>query len=74
MKSVIFLFLFIGIIMVIDGIYKDEIHKLKKRKQIEYRYVPRDMYEDMLYSQHTTPKYESIFTGEVDTRGAGRYV
>lgn len=74
MKSVIFLFLFIGIIMVIDGIYKDEIQKLRKKKQIEYRYVPRDMYEDMLYSQHTTPKYENIFTGEVDTRGAGRYV
>lgn len=74
MYSVVFLFLFIGIIMIVDGIYREEIEKLKKTKQIEYKFIPRTTYNDMLFTKNTTPQYESIFSGGVDSRSAGRLI
>ena len=32
--------LFIGSIMVIDGIYREELESLKSSKKTEYRFVP----------------------------------
>ncbi|QOI90153.1 hypothetical protein QKU58_gp015 [Pyramimonas orientalis virus] len=74
MYSILFLFLFIGIVMIVDGIYKEEIVKLKNEKKIEYKFIPRTMYDDMLFYKHTTPQYENIFTEQHDSRGAGRVV
>jgi hypothetical protein len=58
--------------MIVDGIYREEISKLKKEKIIEYKFIPRSMYDDMLYHKQTTPAYENIFTEKYDSRGAGR--
>lgn len=74
MLSVLFLFLFIGIIMIIDGIYLDEIKKLKKDVKIEYRFIPRSAYEDSLIDSNKKQQiYSSIFDANVDLRTAGRY-
>lgn len=58
--------------MIVDGIYREEIDKLKNTKQIEYKFIPRSTYNDMLFQKHTDPAYENIFTQEYDSRGAGR--
>ena len=75
MISIVFILLFIGIIMVVDGIYREEIEHLKNNKQIEYKFIPRAMYQDMLYGNHeATPAYARMFDEEQDPRGAGRYL
>ena len=73
MFSLLFIFLFIGIIMIIDGIYHEEIQKLKSQKQIVYKFIPRSTYNDMLFHKHTDPAYEKIFTQDHDSRTAGRF-
>lgn len=73
MQSIIIILLIIGIIMVIDGIYREEITKLKQEKKIEYKFIPRSMYEDALYSDNLKGKYANIFDGEHDTRSGGRF-
>lgn len=72
MYSIFFVILFVGIVMIIDGIYRDEIERLKKDKKIEYKFIPRYMYQDMLYFNHGTPQYENIFEEKHDERSAGR--
>ncbi len=74
MFSILLMFLFIGMIMVIDGIYREEIDKLKNNKEIQYKFIPRTTYNDMLFYKHTTPQYENIFKDNMDSRGAGRLV
>lgn len=74
MFSILFLFLFIGMVMIIDGIYREEIEKLKNNKEIQYKFIPRNTYNDMLFYKHTTPQYENIFNDNLDSRGAGRLV
>jgi hypothetical protein len=74
MLSILFIFLFIGIVMIIDGIYNDEINKLKKEVKIEYKFIPRSAYEDsMIDSNIKQQVYSSIFDAEHDLRSAGRY-
>jgi hypothetical protein len=72
MLSILFLFLFIGMVMIIDGIYREELKHLKNNKQIQYKFIPRTTYDDMLFHKHTTPQYETIFKDNVDSRAAGR--
>lgn len=73
MQSIIIILLIVGIVMVIDGIYREEIMKLKEEKKIEYKFIPRSMYEDALYSNNLKQNYEHIFTEKHDTRSAGRF-
>lgn len=74
MKSILFLMLFMGIIFVIDGVYQDEIHKLKNEKKIEYRIVPRAMYDDLVFVKGTDSSgYANIFDDKFEYRGIGRY-
>lgn len=76
MISIFYLILFIGIIMVIDGIYREQLNKLKKNKKIEYKFIPRSMYEENLYAKTNfgNENYMGLFKSEMDNRGAGRYV
>lgn len=59
--------------MIVDGIYHEEIKKLKAQKQIVYKFIPRSTYNDMLFHKHTNPEYEQIFSQPHDARSAGRY-
>jgi hypothetical protein len=74
MKSLLFLMLFMGIIFVIDGVYQDEINTLKNKKKIEYRIVPRAMYDDMVFVKGTDSSgYANLFEDNFEYRGVGRY-
>ena len=59
--------------MVIDGIYREEINKLKNNKQIEYKFIPRSMYDESTFNPHKS-SYEQLFETKHDTRSAGRYI
>lgn len=74
MYSVLIVILLIGIIMVIDGIYREEIEMLKNKKEIEYKFIPRDMYHDTIYFNPLKSSYEQLFEKQHDTRSAGRYI
>ena len=51
MKLFILLILFSGILIVVQGINKDIIKKTKERVKVEYRFVPRSYYDDMLLNK-----------------------
>jgi hypothetical protein len=76
MISVFYIILFIGIIMVIDGIYREQLNTLKNKKQIEYKFIPRSMYEENLYAKTNfgNESYMNLFNSEMDNRGSGRFV
>jgi hypothetical protein len=65
--------LLVGVILVIDGMYAEEIETLKKTKKIEYKIVPRAMYDDLLFVQGTKQGYANMFDDEFEFRGVGRY-
>lgn len=67
MKSIIFLILFIGIIFIIDGVYRDEIEYLKNQKHIEYKFIPKYSYTD-IFSKNNKHVINDVFNQDIDIR------
>jgi hypothetical protein len=67
MSSILLLLLFLGIILVVDGFYRDQIEYLRNHQVVKYKFIPRNQYEDALGYL----KYD-MFENEHDARSAGR--
>ena len=62
MKQVIMLLLFIGVIMIMHGIYQQKLKAAKENVKIEYRFIPRTYYEEQLSSNTTvTGNFKNMF-------------
>ena len=64
MKSLSFLFLFIGTILFTIGYNKTNIIREKKKSIIEYRFLPESLYSEQLSDKSLTNKFKNMFEGE----------
>lgn len=48
MKMFIVFLLFVGTILIINGTYEEKLNQLKNNKQIEYKFIPRTLYEEQM--------------------------
>lgn len=72
MKTIIFLFLFVGMFMIVHGIYEEKMDKLKKDVRVKYKFIPRTYYDEFLMNDNYTSKMASpMFDTIPDTRSAG---
>lgn len=55
LSSIVLIFLMIGVIMTIDGIYNDEIKYLKNNPKVIYRNVQSGIVETEFLSSTTSP-------------------
>jgi hypothetical protein len=61
MKSIAIFFLFIGMILIINGYYRQQYELTQKPKTI-IKYVPRNIYEDQMNPQEQLSEfYKSMF-------------
>lgn len=64
MRTLITFILFAGMFLVISGIYEQKLDIAQKEKKIEYRFIPRSLYEEQLANNTTfadkllTPLFE----------------
>ena len=61
MKEITIVILFLGIIMIIHGIYSEKYKTLEKNKKIEYRFIPRTLYEEQIFDSQFDSKFKNIF-------------
>ena len=71
MKTIIFLFLFIGMFMIVHGIYEEKYEKLRKKTQVKYKFIPRTYYDDFLMNNDIKNTTSVMFDQKPDTRSAG---
>ena len=72
MKLFILMILFIGIILVIQGIYDEKIRELERKTKVEYRFIPRSYYDEQIFSDQFSSKFSNIFDEEQDDWSANR--
>lgn len=63
MQSVVVFLLFIGMILVMQGVYEEKIQAATRDVKIEYRFVPRTYYEEQLAGSDLSPSIKTLFTG-----------
>lgn len=73
MKTLILLFLFIGMFMIVHGIYQEKYEKLKKDVRVKYRFIPRTYYDEMVTNNVYTSQASKVMfeDQQPDTRSAG---
>lgn len=62
MQSLVVLLLFVGMVMVMHGIYEERLKIAEKDVKIEYRFVPRTYYEEQLSGNDLSPSIKTLFT------------
>lgn len=62
MQSVVVVLLFIGMVLVMHGIYEERIASALKNVKVEYRFVPRTYYEEQLAGKDLSPSIKTMFT------------
>lgn len=62
MKSIVILFLFIGIFFIANGVYEEKIKSIEANPKIVYKFIPRTYYEEQLLDNNVTDKMNDMFT------------
>lgn len=61
MNIIVIFLLFIGLFLVMQGIYEEKIKTIEQTKKIEYKFIPRTYYEEQLADSQLTSQVESMF-------------
>lgn len=65
MKSIVIFVLFIGIFLIVHGVYEQKLKEAENNSKIEYRFIPRTLYEEQMGSTNDlTLKVGDIFSKE----------
>jgi len=54
MKTVIILILFVGMFLIIQGVFEEKLRAVEGNKQVVYKFIPRTYYEEQLDNDLTS--------------------
>ena len=61
MKSIILILLIVGVVLFALGYQRKLINKMETKTIIEYRFIPRSIYEDQFTPQKLEGTYQDMF-------------
>lgn len=61
LKSYLILLLFVGMFLIITGIYEQKLKNVKKLVRTEYKFVPRTLYDEVLSNNDVQSTYKNYF-------------
>jgi hypothetical protein len=64
MKSLIILLFIIGIVMLSIGYQKELLANAEVKERVEYRFIPRSIYEEQFGKQDLTRSFRDMFNYE----------
>jgi hypothetical protein len=62
MKPIITLLLFMGMFLIVSGVYQQKFENMEKLVRTEYKFIPRSLYEDAM----TTPDLVALYGSHFD--------
>lgn len=62
MQSLVIVLLFVGMALVMHGVYEERLAVAARDVKIEYRFVPRTYYEEQLAGNDLSPSIKTLFT------------
>jgi hypothetical protein len=66
MKIFIVITLFVGMSLIIHGVYEEKYREIEKNVRVEYRFLPRTLYEEQLGQQdpNLIGKFSNMFQSD----------
>jgi hypothetical protein len=65
MHSLVVFLLFLGMILIIHGVYEQKLKNVESNVRVEYRFIPRTYYEEQMGSPDLSHKMKGMFDGEI---------
>ena len=62
MKSLSFFFFMLGVIFITIGYMNNKLKSITPEKQIEYRFVPRTIYDEQIENINVVNTYSDMFS------------
>jgi hypothetical protein len=62
MKTLVILVLFVGMFLIIQGVYDEKLKAAEENKQVVYKFIPRTYYEEQLQDSDLETKMASMFS------------
>jgi hypothetical protein len=64
MKSLVMLLFIVGVVMLTIGYQKELLSKAEVKERVEYRFIPRSIYEEQFGKQDLTRSFRDMFDYE----------
>ena len=64
MRVLITLLLFVGIALIIHSVYEEKFQRIQKQVRVEYRFLPRTLYEEQMEQTGSLGKFNKMFKAE----------
>jgi hypothetical protein len=61
MNPVVVLILFAGMALVIHSVYEEKYKRLKQEVKVEYRFIPRTLYDEQLVQSDVSGHFRTMF-------------
>jgi hypothetical protein len=61
LKSYLILLLFIGMFLILSGVYEQKLANVKKLVRTEYKFVPRTLYDEVLSNNDVQGLFKNHF-------------
>lgn len=61
MQSFVVLLLFVGMALVMHGIYEEKLKAAERNVRVEYRFLPRTLYEEQMAQTDLAGRFQGMF-------------
>ncbi len=61
MHPLVALMLFCGMALVMHSVYEERYKRLQQERKVEYRFIPRTLYDEQLGQSDVTGHFRSMF-------------
>jgi hypothetical protein len=61
MQSITVFILFVGVFLIVHGVYEEKFRSLEDNVRVEYRFLPRTYYEEQLANTDVSGKFKNMF-------------
>lgn len=63
MTNIALVIMFAGILLVVHGVYEQMFRELKEERRIQYRFIPRSLYDEQMTTS-VSALYKNMFTDD----------
>lgn len=61
MRTVVLLLLIAGAALIVHGVYEEKLKLARQDVRVEYRFIPRTLYEEQMETTDLLDKYKDMF-------------
>jgi hypothetical protein len=61
MKTIVIFFLFVGMFLIMQGVFEEKIKAVEQNKKVEVKFIPRTYYEEQTLQQDVMGKVSPMF-------------